>query len=83
MWVDHRGSLSIVYSDGEISTCGQISKPCQQHIFEGISTFTHGQCITHCQQKSLLKVFQVNYKSLHPLKFCSHVIVKLATKGVP
>ena len=24
MWVDYRGSLSTVYSDGEISTCGEI-----------------------------------------------------------
>ena len=24
MWVDYRGSLSIVYNDGEISTCGQV-----------------------------------------------------------
>ena len=24
MWVDHRGTLSTVYSDGEISTCGPI-----------------------------------------------------------
>ena len=24
MWVDYRGSLSIVYNDGEISTCGWI-----------------------------------------------------------
>ena len=24
MWVDYRGSFSTVYSDGEISTCGQI-----------------------------------------------------------
>ena len=23
MWVDYRGSLSTVYNDGEISTCGQ------------------------------------------------------------
>ena len=26
MWVDYRGSLSTVYNDGEISTCGQIVK---------------------------------------------------------
>ena len=24
MWVDYRGSLSTVYKDGEISTCGEI-----------------------------------------------------------
>ena len=24
MWVDYRGSLSTVYTDGEISTCGWI-----------------------------------------------------------
>ena len=24
MWVDYRGSLSTVYNDGGISTCGQI-----------------------------------------------------------
>ena len=24
MWVDYRGSLSTVYNDGEISTCGWI-----------------------------------------------------------
>ena len=24
MWVDYRGSLSTVYNDGEISTCGEI-----------------------------------------------------------
>ena len=24
MWVDYRGSLSAVYNDGEISTCGLI-----------------------------------------------------------
>ena len=24
MWVGYRGSLSTVYSDGEISTCGEI-----------------------------------------------------------
>ena len=24
MWVDYRGSLSTVYNDGEISTCGYI-----------------------------------------------------------
>ena len=24
MWVDYRGSLSTVYNDEEISTCGQI-----------------------------------------------------------
>ena len=24
MWVDYGGSLSTVYNDGEISTCGQI-----------------------------------------------------------
>ena len=24
MWVDYRGSLSTVYNDGDISTCGQI-----------------------------------------------------------
>ena len=24
MWVDYRGSLSTVYNDGEISTCGLI-----------------------------------------------------------
>ena len=23
MWVDYRGSLSTVYNDGEISTCGK------------------------------------------------------------
>ena len=26
MWTDYRGSLSTVYSDGEISTCGQITE---------------------------------------------------------
>ena len=26
MWVDYRGSLSTVYSDGEISTCGWITE---------------------------------------------------------
>ena len=24
MWVEYRGSLSTVYNDGEISTCGEI-----------------------------------------------------------
>ena len=24
MWVDYRGSLSTVYNDGEISTCGEL-----------------------------------------------------------
>ena len=26
MWVDYRGSLSTVYNDGEISTCGKIEE---------------------------------------------------------
>ena len=26
MWVDYRGSLSTVYNDGEISTCGEITE---------------------------------------------------------
>ena len=26
MWVDYRGSLSTVYNDGEISTCGWITE---------------------------------------------------------
>ena len=30
MWVDYRGSLSTVYNDGEISTCGYIIM-CSKH----------------------------------------------------
>ena len=41
MWVDYRGSLSTVYNDGEISTCGQIK---EVHSQESIVTMTSIPC---------------------------------------
>ena len=45
MWVDYRGSLSTVYNDGEISTCGEIIT----------GTLSHEEGITHTRNQPILR----------------------------
>ena len=53
MWVDYRGSLSTVYNDGEISTCGWII---EVHLVEstmmGRSQHVGRLQSTHCHNMS-------------------------------
>ena len=67
MWVDHRDSLSTVYNDGEISTCGQIlevrSVP---KVGNDGKISTHGQIIeVHLVQSTVHGVYTIPPSPAH------------------